>query len=290
MNQNLLNNFLNYLRYEKGYSPLTIEAYQRDLKQFFSHYQKPAENISKIEIEKYAEVLRGQDREYISIARKLAAIKTFYKFLFNESLLKINPAADITLPKLAKLLPKTLSKKEISNFLDNLRPSTPLEYRNRAILELLYSSGIRVSEVLSIKENDVSAAEHFLKVFGKGSKERLVPLSNVAMEAIKEYLRLSRAQLKQTAPELFLSANGRPLTRQLIWQIVKKALTQSAVTKNVSPHTFRHSFATHLIENGADLRTVQEMLGHANIATTQIYTSVSKEHLKRIYHKAHPRN
>ncbi len=287
----LLTDFLGYLNYEKGFSPLTIQAYQKDLEQFFGFSKKAPEYITKIDLEKYLGHLSSLGLATSSIARKAAALKTFFKFLFREELLKNNPADDLSLPKLARLLPKPLTEKEIKNILDNLPLQNITDQRDKAILELLYASGIRVSELTGIKLTDIDLLDNFIKVTGKGSKQRIVPLGRSAQKAIKEYLANYRDQLAkaQSTAELFVSHNGRPLTRQMIWLIIKKYIASTTITKNVSPHTMRHSFATHLIEKGADLRTVQEMLGHANIATTQIYTAVSREHLRKVYKTAHPR-
>jgi len=226
-----------------------------------------------------------------TVARKIAAVKTFFKFLFREEKLERDPAAEIAIPKLAKLLPKPLSARETQKLFDNLPLELPGDFRDRAILELLYSSGLRVSELTSIKLNEINLQEKFIKVFGKGSKERLVPLGSKAKMAVEDYIQKYRKVIprKKNSEFLFISINGKPLTRQFIWQIIKKIIAKTALIKNISPHTLRHTFATHLIEKGADVRTVQEMLGHANIATTQVYTSVSREHLKRVYNTAHPR-
>jgi integrase/recombinase XerD len=275
--------FLDYLLYERGYSPLTVEAYTNDLK----HFIRTCPDyliLDQLALEKYAEELPA-DLERSSVARKLAAVKAFYKFLYQEDIIPQNPAADLAMPKLPARLPKALSQKETARILE----TTALSARDRAALELLYSAGMRVSELVQIKLTEVNFAECFLKVKGKGSKERLVPLSARALAALKEYVEQDRAVLKNPALELFLSHNGHALTRQMVWRIVKRLARQAGSLKNISPHTFRHSLATHLIENGADVRTVQEILGHANIATTQIYTSVSREHLRRVYATAHPR-
>ncbi|MDR2428633.1 MAG: tyrosine recombinase [Candidatus Margulisbacteria bacterium] len=275
--------FLEYLLYERGCSPLTVEAYANDLKRFIQ--ARPAYlTLDRLALEKYAEELpAGLARS--SVSRKLAAVKAFYKFLYQEDILPQNPAAGLTSPKLPARLPKALSQEETAQVL----AMTALSARDRAVLELLYSAGMRVSELVRIELTEVNFAECFLKVKGKGSKERLAPLSARALAAIKVYVDGERAVLKNPAPELFLSRNGRALTRQMVWLIVKRLARRAGTLKNISPHTFRHSLATHLIENGADVRTVQEILGHANIATTQIYTSVSRAHLRRVYAEAHPR-
>ncbi|GBR76790.1 site-specific tyrosine recombinase XerD [Candidatus Termititenax persephonae] len=278
-----LSKFLEYLTYERGYSPLTAEAYANDLRHFLKNC--PAYlTLDKPALEKYAETLPAH-LEYSSVARKLAAVKAFYKFLYREDIIASNPAAGLTAPKLTRRLPQVLTKKETEQIL----AAPALSARDNALLELLYSAGVRVSELAGIKLADVDFAECFLKVRGKGSKERLVPLSSRAGAAIRRYLDTERGKLPKPGAELFLSRSGRALTRQMVWLIVKRLSAAAGILKNTSPHTFRHSLATHLIENGADVRTVQEILGHANIATTQIYTSVSREHLRRVYAAAHPR-
>lgn len=274
--------FLEYLLYERGFSPLTAEAYGRDIRQFI--LRRPDYlRLKRQDIEDYAAAL--SDFASSSVARKLAALKSFYKFLYQEDILPANPALEIALPKLPKRLPKALTKRETRQVLSEPK----ILLRDNALLELLYSAGIRVSELIGLRLIDIDLAECYLKVRGKGGKERMVPLSAQAAGAIRQYLDIERSRLKNPEPELFLSRNGRKLTRQMIWQIVKHTAEQAGIFKDVSPHSFRHSLATHLIENGADVRTVQEILGHANIATTQIYTSVSREHLRNVYTSAHPR-
>lgn len=281
-NTTLPNKFLDYLVYERGYSPLTAEAYANDLKHFIRSHADYLK-LDRANLDKYSEELN--DLAHSSVARKLSAVKAFYKFLYREDILTENPAADITVPKLPRRLPKALNKKETGQILS----VTAGKARDTAMLELLYSAGIRVSELVNIKLTDVNFAECFLKVKGKGSKERLVPLGSKALSSIRQYIETEREKLRNPAAELFLSHNGKALTRAMVWKLVKRLSLGTGISKNISPHTFRHSLATHLIENGADIRTVQEILGHANIATTQIYTSVSREHLRRVYANAHPR-
>lgn len=276
--------------YERGFSRNTRDAYQNDLAQFFAACPKKIEEITSRDIEGYINELGEGVFSSTTIARKIAALKSFFRFLYREEIIEKNPTSDVEQPRLAKLLPKPLSSKEITNILNSLPLENPSDYRDRAILELLYSSGVRVSELISVKLNDINLADGFMKVFGKGSKELLVPLGSKAKEAIEAYIKNYREQARdRTGSFLFISINGKQLTRQLVWQIIKKIISRTAILKNISPHTLRHTFATHLIEQGADVRTVQEMLGHANIATTQIYTSVSRAHLKKVYNNAHPR-
>lgn len=285
-----INKFLDFLIYERGFSQNTRQAYRKDLEQFFVCCNKLPVEINTSDITKYVRELGAGNFASTTTARKIAALKSFFKFLYREGLIEKNPTREIDLPKLAKLLPHPLSAKEIDNIFAALPREKPSDLRDLAILELLYSSGVRVSELISIKLDDINLDDGFVKVFGKGSKERIVPLGSKAREAIKEYLIKYRSIVKTPAAGyLFVSLHGKPLTRQLIWQLIKKIIGRTAIQKNISPHTLRHTFATHLIEEGADVRTVQEMLGHANIATTQIYTAVSRSHLKKVYNHAHPR-
>lgn len=289
--KNQLSVFLNFIAYEKCFSPLTVQAYQHDLEQFLEFCPKKYLAVTTTDLEQYVAQLSELGLAQRSLARKISALKSFFKFLFREELIETNPAHDIAIPRLPKKLPSVLNKRELNDILNVLVPQNPSDYRDLAVLEILYSAGIRVSEIISLKMTDLNLAEGFAKVKGKGNKERLVPLGQKAKTAIVNYLDHYRSQLPKasTSGPLFLSQNSRPLTRQLVWQRIKKILAQTTILKNVSPHTFRHSFATHLIERGADLRTVQEILGHANIATTEIYTNISREHLKKVYRKAHPR-
>jgi len=288
-----LKTFLNFLIYEKGFSRLTCSAYKKDLEQFFAYVKKYPEDIKKRDVDDFSEHLRKAEQEYSTISRKLAAIKAFYKFLVQDDIIPDSPVEDIDLPKLAKILPKSLTKIEIKKFILSIEPIEPEDHRDKALLELLYASGMRISELINLKMEDVALTDRIIKVLGKGSKERLVPIGRQAKDSLHRYLieyRNSYLQKKNKESDFFfISHNCLPLTRQFVWQIVKKRIAQTSIIKNVSPHTMRHTFATHLIENGADLRTVQEILGHANIATTQIYTAVSKEHLKKVYGAAHPR-
>ncbi|MBU0580641.1 MAG: site-specific tyrosine recombinase XerD [Candidatus Margulisbacteria bacterium] len=291
---NYLDNFLNYLKYEKGYSVHTQEAYARDIAQFEEFLLEKKFDFKKLRrdyLSLYITQLHRQELKAASSARKLAAIKAYFHFLFREGIIKNNPAADIDLPKLGKYLPKALSMEDVNKLLKTTEGVEPLLIRDKAIIEVLYSTGMRISELASLKQMDVNFEIKFAKVFGKGGKERIVPLGLPACKAIKEYqgkIRNIWAKSKNI-PELFINRRGEKFTRQGLWNVIKRALLRSGIFKNVTPHTLRHSFATHMLENGADLRAVQEMLGHVNISTTQIYTSVSRDRLKKVYSSAHPR-
>ena len=223
-----------------------------------------------------------------TIMRKLATLKSFYKYLRGEGKIKKDPTADLKLPKVPKRLPKALSERETFDLLKGVKGKV----RDTAILELLYATGFRASEVIGLNLEDVNLKASFIKCFGKGGKERIVPLGEFAKVALEKYMKTERIEQEKKNREkkaLFLDRNGTRLSRQALWEMIKKYVKKAGGKSKTSPHTFRHSFATHLLEHGADLRTVQEMLGHANISTTEIYTAVSRDRLKKVYMKTHPR-
>jgi integrase/recombinase XerD len=226
-----------------------------------------------------------------SIARSLAAIRGFHKYLMIDSLAQTDPTTNIDTPRGWKRLPKTLSEIDVDALLAQPDPSTLIGLRDKAMLELLYAAGLRVSELVGLKLPDINLERGYLIVMGKGSKERAVPMGEVAVAAVKRYLDGARALLlkRRNSEYLFISAKQRGLTRQSFWERIKLYTRQAGIGKNISPHTLRHSFATHLLDNGADLRAVQAMLGHSDISTTQIYTHVSRERLKKVHEKYHPR-
>ena len=285
-----IKDFISYLRIERGYSKNTIAAYELDLKQFqrFAGAKEP-DAVGRETIKKYIDRLR-ESFSVPSLERKMACLKSFYKYLAGEGKVKEDPTANFQLPKKAKRLPKALNMTETVKLLNATRGDDHIIMRDAALLELLYASGLRASVVVGLNIIDVNFEASFVRCFGKGSKERVVPVGKVAIAAIKNYLEKARPQFPVINTEaLFLDKNGKRLTRQGLWGKLKKYVEAAGVKEKTSPHTLRHSFATHLLEKGADLRSVQEMLGHADIATTQIYTSVSRERLKKMYAKAHPR-
>jgi integrase/recombinase XerD len=286
-----VNDFLDFIKIERGYSENTVKSYQRDLDQFnkFSKGKGP-EAIDRELITKYLEYLYDEGYSVSSTERRLACLKSFFKYLVREGRMAADPTSDIKLPKKAKRLPKALSISETVKLISAPKEKGHIGLRNVALLELLYATGMRASEVVALNISDINFSVSFVKCFGKGSKERIVPINRVTLEAIKEYLEKARPKFPQKDKEaLFLDKNGERISRQGLWMMLKKYVKMTGVKAKTSPHTLRHSFATHLLEKGADLRSVQEMLGHADISTTQIYTSVSRERLKRIYKKAHPR-
>jgi integrase/recombinase XerD len=281
-----IEDFLNFLKYERGYSDNTISAYRRDLVHFREHLKELQVNsissITRTLISSFVTSLVAMGLESSSVERHIAAVKSFFAYLIREGLIKENPTADIRLPKKSKRLPKALTMNEAKDLVES-----PKSARDKAILELLYATGLRASELISLTLNDANLDVGFIKCFGKGGKERIVPMGAAAVTALKGYIGKERPKTEKDT--LFLDNRGKQLTRQGLWFIVKKYVRLSGVRGSATTHTLRHSFATHLLEKGADLRSVQEMLGHSDISTTQIYTSVSRERLKKIYHSAHPR-
>lgn len=289
--------FTAYLQVGKNVSPLTVKAYTEDLLQF-------TEFASSLNIAEWQDVKYSLIRQYIgglsrkgykktSLARKLASLRAFFKFLQHQGIIEMNPASVISTPKQEKKLPKVLQESEINLLLTAPDIKTPLGLRDRAILEILYASGMRVSELVNLKVSDVTRGDE-IRVFGKGSKERVVLIGSSAIHAVSEYLASARPILAEKShtslrDALFLNKFGGKLTARSVARLLDKYIQSASMEKQISPHVLRHSFATHLLEHGADLRTVQELLGHANIATTQIYTHVSQEHLRAIYEKTHPR-
>ncbi|SHJ65831.1 integrase/recombinase XerD [Anaerobranca californiensis DSM 14826] len=287
--------YLTYLRVERGLAQNTVLSYERDLKKFISFLKdcnfSDWSEIKRQQIITYLLKLQEEKMAPASISRNLAAIRSFFNYLTTENLLGEDPAKDLDSPKLSKKLPKIITVEEVEELLNQPDETDKIGIRDRAMLELLYASGLRVSELISLEVDDVNLDLGFLRCQGKGSKERIVPLGKMAIHYIQLYLEQSRPKLVKNIyqKKLFLNFHGRPMTRQGFWKIIKKYAKQSGINTEITPHTFRHSFATHLLENGADLRSVQEMLGHADISTTQIYTQVTGKKLKNIHKKFHPR-
>ncbi len=288
--------FLQFLELEKGYSGNTLAAYRNDLEQFAQAME--AEGISSWEqvnqdvIIDYIMSLR--EREYASstVARKIAALKSFFHFLAAEEIISDDPTLNLDSPKVKKRLPVTLSYEEVERLLEAPKGSSPKAIRDKALLELLYATGMRVTELVSLDLEDINLASGTVRVTqGKGSKERIIPIHSRAVEALREYLAKARRMLLKSPDEraLFLNHRGERLTRQGLWLIIKQYVREAGIKTEVTPHTLRHSFATHLLNGKADLRHVQELLGHANISTTQIYTHISSERLREIYDESHPR-
>ena len=293
----LVDEYLSTLAIERGYSERTIEAYGADLSDFLQFLQGQQitnlQEISAPHILLYLAHLRKRGLGEETISRRLSSLRGFFKFLVLEHGLKENPLELIEGPKPKRKLPLVLSVEEVNRLLEAPEENTPLGLRDRAMLELMYASGLRVSELTKLCLYDLNLEVGFVRVKGKGGKERLVPMGEPARESLKRYLRDGRPKLlrpRADVPEVFLNRRGKPLTRQRFWQIIKRyALKVGINPEKITPHVLRHSFATHLLENGADLRTVQALLGHASLATTQIYTHVQAETLRRIHARYHPR-
>jgi integrase/recombinase XerD len=289
----LTDQFFNYLKVERGLSGNTIQAYSSDLTKFlrFLEVQKiGALEVTRENLSTYL-LLLSKGISPRSLARSLSSIKGFYRFLVAEGKLETNPARLQEAPRLPRRLPGALSMNEVERLLCQPDPSTPTGLRDQAMLELLYATGLRVSELVHLKVFDLNMEAGFLRTLGKGAKERLVPVGTKALEAVKAYLLYGRRGLVKgtNPPFLFLNGRGKALTRQGFWKIIRAYGRKALIRRKISPHSLRHSFATHLLEGGADLRSVQLMLGHADISTTQIYTHVTRERLKQIHEQFHPR-
>ena len=295
---NYLEQFMMYLRVEKNASQHTLNNYRADIGRFFkfavSHVADEVKlaDITHITIRAYLAQMKQEDYARRTIARRVAALRSFFRFLCRESVLGENPFKAVHTPKLERKLPVFLDPGEIDGLLD-LPANNVLGKRDKAVLELLYATGVRVSELAGLSVKDVDFDSSYVLVYGKGSKERVVPVGRKAITALKDYLAGSRPKIyaKQSGGHnyLFVNSRGGPLTDRSVRRIVEKYVDLMSIAKNVSPHTIRHTFATHLLNNGADLRSVQELLGHVNLSTTQLYTHVTKERIKSVYQQAHPR-
>lgn len=294
-----LDDFIIYLKVEKNASPMTIESYQKDIWQFIDfladELKVPGENLKPHDVDyllvrKHLAVLQKKGLKRTTIARKMASLRAFFRYLTREEILEKNPVIEISTPKMQKRLPKVLYQNETWALVQAPDTSTLAGLRDRAILEVLYSSGLRVSELVGMDFHDVDLSMEYVRVMGKGARERIVPLGSYAVAALKNYIeRISFSWEGKKEKPLFLNKSGNRITARSIRNIVNKYVQQICLQKKISPHTLRHSFATHLLDGGADLRSVQELLGHVKMSTTQIYTHVSKEKLMNVYEKNHPR-
>lgn len=290
-----LEGFLQFIHLERGLSPNTVSAYRRDLTAFIGHLEQRTMTdlaaVQRADIMQYLMSLKGQGLKPTSLARKLVAIKVWFRFLAGERVIPQDPTSVLETPRTWKTLPDVLSVPEVTRLLAQPNPRQRLGIRDRAILELLYATGMRVSELANLTVKDVHLDLGFLRCIGKGSKERIVPIGRAAIRAVRVYLEKARPSLEhgRAASALFLSQRGTRLSRVMVWRLIRRYAAQARIAKRLTPHTLRHSFATHLLERGADLRVVQELLGHANIATTQLYTHVDPGRLKKIHQQFHPR-
>jgi integrase/recombinase XerD len=288
--------YFNFLLLERGAAANTYQSYLFDLRKYFEFLAgksvRSAAKVNEELLSQFLRRLRSSGLSPRSVARVLSAVRGFHRFLIGEGITEDNPTYDIESPRRSKRLPGVLSVAEIEKILKQPDTNSPLGIRDRAILETLYATGVRVSELLDLKQTSLMLQEGLALVFGKGSKERMVPVGRKAIEWISRYQTDVRPALSRKGSSggvLFLNARGRPLSRTAIWILIKRSAAAARIDKPVHPHTFRHSFATHLLEGGADLRAVQEMLGHADIATTQIYTHIDREYLKEVHRSFHPR-
>ncbi|MCM3111561.1 site-specific tyrosine recombinase XerD [Lederbergia lenta] len=292
-----LQDFSHFMIVEKGLAKNTIISYERDLKHYLQYIQKVEQlnslnEVSRVHIVQFLGHLKKQGKSAKTLARHIASIRSFHQFLLREKAVDQDPSVHIETPQMEKNLPRVLSFTEVESLLEAPNMATSIGLRDRAMLEVLYATGIRVSELINLNLDSVHLTMGFIRCIGKGNKERIIPIGTYATEVIEAYLEKSRPKLrspKYKTESLFLNHHGNRLTRQGYWKIVKKLAAEAKIEKELTPHTLRHSFATHLLENGADLRAVQEMLGHADISTTQIYTHVTKTRLKDVYTKYHPR-
>lgn len=296
--KSILNSYISFLRLEKALAENSIDAYLRDIKLFIKwnfelNNNKKLTNIEKDDIHSFIQWLNDIDFSARSQARVISGIKSFFNFCYLEEINDSNPSELIQTPKLGQYLPETLSLEEIDAMIACIDMSKADGHRNKAIIEVLYGCGLRVSELVNLTLSRYHPKEAFVRVIGKGNKERLVPIGSSAMNAMKHYIEHSRVhypEVKNHEDYIFLNQRGKKLSRVYVFTLVKKLAELAGIRKNISPHTFRHSFATHLVEGGADLRAVQELLGHKSITTTEIYTHLSKEFLKDTIESFHPRN
>lgn len=295
MQPDLLEQFLNYLAIEKGLRPKSLEAYKKDLQDFIifisERDRKPTDASIGGVISLFMVHLHDKGLSASSLARKSSSLRGFYKFLVREGHLEQDPTKLIERPKIGRSLPKVLSQLEIENILEQPDSSTPLGIRDIAIIEILYATGIRESELINLHLGSLNDAGEFIQVLGKGNKERIVPIGKFALKAIKNYLMKGRPKLIKDISErtLFLNLYGAKMSRMGLWKLIKKYSLKAGIARPISPHVFRHSCATHMLEGGANILAVQEMLGHVDVSTTQIYTHLTGKDLKNIHRQAHPR-
>ncbi len=290
-----LEQFADFLWFERGLSDRTIKAYHRDLVRLLRFLvERNVANpgaVGHVHLREYLYYLKDSGLAATSIRRALSSIRTYFAFLLAEGAVESDPTERLETPQVWRKLPAVLNRAEVVRLLEAARQDHPLYWRDRAILEFLYATGVRVSELVALRMVDLDIDEGFASVLGKGSKERVVAVGSVARQALRRYLDQVRPRLEKGQGEgrVFLSARGRPLSRMAIWTLVRRAAERAGISRPTSPHTLRHSCATHLLEGGADLAAVQELLGHADISTTQIYTHIDREHLREVHRKYHPR-
>lgn len=293
--QPLVPRWLDHLLAERGLSLLTVSAYEQDLKQFFAFLEELNQDSEPVIVDEallflHLAWLRKRGQGGRSMARHLSALRGFFAFALEQGHVRENPAVLLENPKLPSMLPEVLSREEMQSVLSRPDTEDRLGFRDRCILELLYAAGLRVSEICTLRLEQLDMQRGLVRVFGKGSKERMVPLHGLMCTLLDDYMRVWRKQFTPRDNSLFVNRSGRALSRQYVWKMIKKYVILAGIQRSISPHTFRHSFATHLLEGGADLRSVQLLLGHADISATEIYTHVQSERLKMLHQRFHPRS
>ncbi|MBZ4646820.1 MAG: integrase/recombinase XerD [Petroclostridium sp.] len=290
----LVQKFVDFLENEKGLSDNTLQSYRRDVQQYISYLKEMnisnIAGVNKTAVITYLLYLQKKGRATSTISRNLASIRSFYQYLNKVNIVEQDPTQNLESPKVEKKLPQILSTQEVELLLEQPKCVDLKGYRDKAMLELLYATGIRVSELIYLDLEDINLEMGFIKC-NKGNKERIIPLGTIAVSALEDYINKARPMMIQNPNEkaLFVNCNGRRLTRQGFWKIIKLYKNQAKINKEITPHTLRHSFAAHLLENGADLKSIQEMLGHSDISSTQIYAQLTKNKIKEVYKKTHPR-
>ena len=295
--QEALAEYIIYLKVERGLSANTVTSYKRDIEKYLTFLTEKKitqlDEVSRFEILDFLQTLRQSGAADNSIIRMVSSLRKFHQYLKRESIVSDDPMQLIDTPKKASTLPKAISPQAVEQLLEAPDTTTPLGVRDRTILELMYATGLRISELVNLKLSDMHLTMGFIQTMGKGEKERIIPLGEIASQWLDHYLEGARVYLQdqsaETSEYVFLNSRGKGLSRQGVWKKVKQLALEAGIDQNVTPHTLRHSFATHLLENGADLRMVQELLGHADISTTQIYTHITKTRLKQVYSDYHPR-
>ncbi len=290
----LVQKFIGFLEKDKRLSANTLQSYKRDIEQYIAYLKEmnlsSITNTNKTTVIAYLLNLQKKGRATSTISRNLASIRSFYQYMAKNKIINVDPTSDLESPKVEKRLPQILSTQEVELLLEQPKCVDLKGYRDKAMLELLYATGIRVSELISLNVEDINLEVGFIRC-NKGTRERVIPIGSMAINALQEYLSKARGLMIQDPNEkaLFVNVNGKRLTRQGFWKIIKQYKNQAKINKEITPHTLRHSFAAHLLENGADLRSIQEMLGHSDISSTQIYAQLAKNRIKEIYKKTHPR-
>ena len=293
MEKNLVENFLDFLQKDKKLSDNTLQSYNRDIKLYYNYldaHNLDAVKADETELSTYLDSLKENGKAVSTVSRNLASLRSFYQYLHRTKVISDDPTLNLESPKIERKLPKVLSSEQVELLLEQPKCVDLKGYRDKAMLELVYATGIRVTELISLNMNDIDLDNGYIKCVGK-SKERVIPIGSLAVNALKEYVDKSRSILLKDENDqaLFVNVNGHRLTRQGFWKIIKQYKTQANIDVDITPHTLRHSFAVHLLENGAELRAIQEMLGHSDISSTQVYAQIEQNRIKDVYMKSHPR-